>query len=302
MKASVCFMLAGMVLALSNSAPCLAQTAAPSTITGAERYTLTAAKTKNKYLIDILRVDSTLVKLPENYKLPVIYVTDGNSLFPLVSYLASVSVSFSAQIPAALVVSIGYVADPALTPAQNIANSLSWRNRDLAPALSPGHQAPRGMENAGGAADFLAFINQDLKPFVASHYPVDSQDQTLAGHSLGGLFTIYTLLNSPGSFQRYVASSPSAFWDDHAPIKQAATLRARARSVPARLFISAGGLETKERMGVDMIGDAKALASMLETQNAAGLQVSFRVFPDEDHLSVIPAALARGLREVGALR
>ena len=82
MKAVLCVVLAGM--ALSNSAPCLAQTAAASTITGARRCTLTAAKTKNTYLIDILRVDSTLVKLPANYKLPVIYVVDGNSLFPLV--------------------------------------------------------------------------------------------------------------------------------------------------------------------------------------------------------------------------
>ena len=293
-------MLAG--LALSDSAPCLAQTAAPSTITGARRYALTAEKTKTTYLIDILRVDSTLVKLPENYKLPVIYVTDGNSLFPLVAHIANLSVSFSAKIPAALVVCIGYDSDPTLTTAQNIANSLSWRNRDLAPALSPGRQPPPGMANAGGAADFLAFLNQDLKPFVASHYPVDLQDQTLAGHSLGGLFTLYTLLNSPGSFQRYVALSPSAFWDDHAPARQAATLGDRAGRVPARVFISAGGLETKERMGEDMIGDAKALASMLETQKDTGLQVSFRVFPDEDHLSVIPAALARGLREVGALR
>src|SRR5262245_59692172 len=300
MKAVVCLIVAG--IALLNSGPSLAQTAAASTITGAQRYTLTAAKTKHTYLVDVLRVDSTHVTLPEKYRQPVLYVTDGNSLFPLVAHIASVSVSFSTKIPAALVVAIGYVSDPALTPAQNIANSLSWRNRDLAPALSSGRQAPPGMANAGGAADFLAFINQDLKPFVASHYPVDPQDQKLAGHSLAGLFTVYTLLNSPGSFQRYVASSPSAFWDDHAPIKQAATLRDRVGRVPARLFISAGGLETKERMGEDMIGDAKALASMLETQKDTGLQVGYRVFPDEDHLSVIPAALARGLREVGALR
>src|SRR6185369_9183583 len=143
MKTVVCLMLAGM--ALSNPAPCLAQTAAASTITGAQRYTLTAAKTKHAYLIDILRVDSTVVKLPENYKLPVIYITDGNSLFPLVSHIASASVSFSTKIPAALVVAIGYVSDPALSSAQNIANSLSWRNRDLAPALSPGREAPPGM-------------------------------------------------------------------------------------------------------------------------------------------------------------
>jgi predicted alpha/beta superfamily hydrolase len=53
-------------------------------------------------------------------------------------------------------------------------------------------------------------------------------------------------LNSPGSFQRYVASSPSAFWDDHAPAREAATIGKRAGRVPAHLFVSAGALETKE--------------------------------------------------------
>jgi ferri-bacillibactin esterase len=168
----------------SSSSHIVAQTAGPATIEGAERYTLIAAKTKNTYLIDVLRVNSTLTKVPEGYKLPVIYVLDGNSLLPLVGYIVNTSVPFSAQMPAALVVSIGYVSDPTLTRAQNLANSLSWRNRDFTPAMSPGRPAPRGMANAGGAADFLAFLNQDLKPFVASRYPVDTQDQTLAGHSL----------------------------------------------------------------------------------------------------------------------
>jgi hypothetical protein len=44
------------------------------------------------------------------------------------------------------------------------------------------------------------------------------------------------------------------------------------------------------------------MAAMLETQKHAGLQISFRVFPDENHISVIPSVLMRGLREVGALR
>jgi predicted alpha/beta superfamily hydrolase len=131
---------------------------------------------------------------------------------------------------------------------------------------------------------------------------VNSEDQTLVGHSLSGLFTIYTLLNSPGSFQRYVAGSASLFWDDHAALKQAATLRERFGSVSARVFICVGELETKERMGEDMIGDAKAMTSMLDTQKDAGLQTSFRVFPHEDHISVIPSVLMRGLREVGVLR
>ena len=55
-------------------------------------------------------------------------------------------------------------------------------------------------------------------------------------------------------------------------------------------------------MGQDMIGDARNLASVLQQQNIPGLTLSSHVFPDENHLSVIPAALMRGLREVAALR
>jgi predicted alpha/beta superfamily hydrolase len=300
MKDLLQVVLAG--IALSASSLSFAQAPVPSTIEGAEQYTLTAAKSRNRYRVDIYRVNSTIGKLPENYKLPVIYVLDGNTMFPMVSQMVNTNIAFSAQIPAVLVVAIGYVSDPALTRAQNITNSVSWRNRDLTPPLSAGRPVPPGMSQVGGAPEFLNFINEDLKPFVASRYPVNPQDQTLVGHSLSGLFTIYALLNSPGSFQRYVAGSPSLFWNDHAAVKQAATFRERFGSASARVFICVGELETKDRMGEDMVGDAKAMAAMLETQKHAGLQISFRVFPDENHISVIPSVLMRGLREVGALR
>jgi hypothetical protein len=67
------------------------------------------------------------------------------------------------------------------------------------------------------------------------------------------------------------------------------------------MFISVGGLETKQRMGQDMIGDARSFADALQRKDVSGLDVTFHLFEDEDHLSVIPGALMRGLRAVGAL-
>jgi predicted alpha/beta superfamily hydrolase len=272
-------------------------------IEGSERYTLDATQSKHSYLIDVARVDSTIVPVPPGYQLPVVYVLDGNSQFPLVSQMASSIVTFSRQIPAMLVVSIGYPADPQLSRQKNIENRLAWRSRDFMPKIGPGGKAPVNMGEIGGADDFLAFINDDLKPFIAARYAVNQKDQTLAGHSSGGLFTMYALLHSPTSFQRYVAASPSLFWDDHSPAKLAAALSTdHVRSVPTRVFISVGGLETKERMGEDMIGDAKDFASELEKRKIAGLETKFQLFPDENHISVIPSAFMRGLLEVGALR
>ena len=42
-------------------------------------------------------------------------------------------------------------------------------------------------------------------------------------------------------------------------------------------------------MGQDMIGDARNMVTVLRQQNIPGLNVSSHVFPDENHISVIPA-------------
>src|SRR5687767_11287041 len=177
--------------AQSNAAPATA--ASPSTIDGSERHTLRASRTGLAYQIDIVRVESTFVAEPAGYRLPVIYVLDGNGMFPLAAQIASSMVTFGAP-PAVLVVSIGYPADPALTRAETIKNRLAWRTRDLTP---PPAAADAG--ESGGAPQFLAFIEQDLKPFIASRYPIDGSDQTLVGHSFGGLFAAWTLLTSPAA-------------------------------------------------------------------------------------------------------
>jgi uncharacterized protein len=268
----------------------------PSTIDGSERYTLRANGTGIGYQIDIVRVESIFVPQPANYRLPVIYVLDGNGMFPLVAQIASSMVTFGAP-PAVLVVSIGYPADP--TRAETLKNRLAWRTRDLTP---PPAAAQAGQ--TGGAAQFLAFIQQDLKPFVASRYLVDVSDQTLVGHSFGGLFAAWTLLNAPDAFNRYVLSSPSLFWNDNATIRQAETFAGRPTG-PARVFVSVGELETKEQSGgQDMIGVAKAFAEALQRRKAAGvgLDVTLQVFPGERHISVVPGAFMRGLVAVGAIR
>src|SRR5690606_10731158 len=66
----------------------------------------------------------------------------------------------------------------------------------------------------GGAPNFMAFIQTELQPMLASSYPVDARRQVLLGHSLGGLFVLHTLLKQPDAFFAYVASSASVWWAD----------------------------------------------------------------------------------------
>ena len=46
--------------------------------------------------------------------------------------------------------------------------------------------------------------------------PVDSTNQGLFGHSLGGLFTLYTLFEHPAAFRTYVVASPSILFNARA--------------------------------------------------------------------------------------
>ena len=70
---------------------------------------------------------------------------------------------------------LGTRANAALSYAENVKTQLAWRTRDLSPPVTAGTQP----EGTGGAADFLGFITQELKPFIASRYAVDPEEQTL---------------------------------------------------------------------------------------------------------------------------
>lgn len=64
----------------------------------------------------------------------------------------------------------------------------------------------------GGAAAFLRFIERQVRPRVEQLAHTDARRQTLWGHSYGGLFVLYTLLNQPQAFTRYIAADPSLWW------------------------------------------------------------------------------------------
>ena len=165
----------------------------------------------------------------------------------------------------------------------------------------PPYDFPRDYK-LGGAATFLAFLNEELKPFVAAHYPVDADDQTLLGFSLGGLFALNTLFTSPGSFQRYIAGSPGLSWHERIVFDREAAQAATVSDLKADLFVSVGGLEEDEddgaaRARVSTLAD---MVAILRARAYPSLNLTHHVFEDETHMSVIPAAFSRGLRTVFA--
>jgi predicted alpha/beta superfamily hydrolase len=241
----------------------------------------------------------------------MITLSDGNLTFPFAAALNG-SLALTGG-KSALVVGVGYAADDYLTP-------LFARNRDLTPPtplsaikLAPGMPPPRA-EDYGGAEDFYRFLVEELRPAVAAAYPVDPDDQTLYGHSLGGLFTLGVLFRHPKSFRNFVASSPSIWWNRRALIRGEAafaTRIARQERGP-RVLITVGATEqelpyspvphmTAAQAGklirqARMVDNARELADRLSgIQSGAGFLVRFTAFEDEDHLTVVPASISRAL-------
>lgn len=117
---------------------------------------------------------------------------DGNLLSTAAPGIVN-ALSMGRVIPPQVVVTVGYPLD----------SQILWNNlrvRDLTPASNPEFSALQSklFNNAcpdgGGAAAFLSFLNDELRPFVEIEYGVLSEEWTLTGASFGGLFSLFALL------------------------------------------------------------------------------------------------------------
>jgi len=256
---------------------------------------VTLSNTREHILFSKIMNDSFSVRiaLPKKYrkdqKYPVVYLTDANILFGMVSETAWL-LQFGKEICEIIIVAIGYPDD---------GDHLTLRKRDLLPTAGGDDKV-----KTGRAGDFLDFISTELIPFVEDNYSVDTENSTLAGDSFGGLFALFVLFNKPQLFQRYIIGSPSIYWDNSVILKHERIYSENFGDLTARVFLSVGELEAiYEPEHAGMLSNAARLIELLSSRNYSNLKLTTHIFQNETHLSVIPATMSRGLREVlGELR
>lgn len=147
-----------------------------------------------------------------------------------------------------------------------------------------------GEVHTGGASLFLRTLKEELIPFIESKYRVTS-DRGLAGDSFGGLFAAYVWLTDGDTFSRYLIGSPSLWWDKGMILKAEAAVAESGKTLHGRVFLSAGADE-----GEAMVGPLKNLTAALTGHAYPNLQLESHIFEGENHVSVVPATLSRGLR------
>ena len=157
-----------------------------------------------------------------------------------------------------------------------------------APAESYSFPMRRGKEMqplpAGGADKLMRYITDQVLPHVAENFDVNPENVAIYGHSLGGLFVLWSYLQHPNVFTKYVALSPSIWWNNHELLD---TLQTADVTNPVPLYITVGGEEG------DMVEDA---LKFHEVARNKGIESEFYIAQHENHASIIPTTMSRVLR------
>ena len=85
----------------------------------------------------------------------------------------------------------------------------------------------------------VRFLKEELIPFVEKGYRTNAF-RILYGHSVGGLFTVYTLFNFPDLFSGYIAGSPWFQTNDGYWLKNVEKLAKERNLDGKRLFMTVG--------------------------------------------------------------
>jgi predicted alpha/beta superfamily hydrolase len=219
------------------------------------------------------------VNIPRNYsdttrRFPVFYLLDAQYDFPLVNSVYGEQY-YDGFLPDIIIVGI--------TWSGKNANYDSLRTRDLTPTKI------KQIPYTGNGPKFLAFIKNELIPFIGSRYRVDRDDRGLMGSSLGGLFTLYAMFNETDLFSRYVLTSPAITWDDNVTRTYEENYHAKHTRLPARLFMAIGGLE-----GVDTTFER--FTELLNSRHYEGLKMETKVLEGMGHSGGKAEGYARGLQ------
>ncbi|WP_082592715.1 alpha/beta hydrolase [Paenibacillus sp. Soil766] len=262
------------------------------TLPNTEQYLLHSATREQPYQIYVFKPSQEAPL--EGF--PVIYLLDANAIFATMVEALRVQsrIPEKTGVYPAVVVGIGYPTeepfdssrfyDFTMPTPQEVLDALPVRNKDAArPQL-------------GGADAFRAFIEQELKPRIERDYPINTKQQAIFGHSLGGLFVLQTLFTQPQTYQTYIAGSPSIHWNKVILKEQEDQYTANLGFTQSnhKLLITTGELEQGHPS--NMNENARELYERLALLPREKLHADFYEFEGEGHVSVLPGLVSRAVR------
>lgn len=207
---------------------------------------------------------------------PVLYVPDGGTAEDFPHVVITVD----------SLIRMGHIRPWILVGIEN-----TQRRRDMTGPTSVASDsaiAPR----VGGSAAFREFLRDELFPEVRRRYPTTTE-AGIVGESLAGLFVAETFLEAPTMFQRYIAISPSLWWNGGSLVKRAEALLAAREFRGRSLYLTSAD-------EADIIAGTSRLAALLTAKRLTGLTWWYHPRPDLEHGTVYlgegPRAFATALQ------
>lgn len=145
---------------------------------------------------------------------------------------------------------------------------------------------------AGGSAQFTSFLREELIPFVNGRFRTEPF-RILIGHSLGGLFSVHSLLGAPDLFQAHIAASPALYWNRRSELDRAQEVLDSTSSLKNFLYLTYSGGD-----GENIRTSTDRLVGLLEGSAPPGLTWAFEFLPEERHNSSPVRSVLGGLSQL----
>jgi hypothetical protein len=147
---------------------------------------------------------------------------------------------------------------------------------------------------SGGAPLFLKFLKEELIPYLEAN--VRTQPfRILSGHGLSGLFAVYALLESPGTFGGFITDGASLTFDK-SMIFPFAELKLGEEGIRGWLYLGVGN-ELETILGL------QRMDGLFKTSAPKGLSWKLEIESDEDQGTAALPVFYKGLKWIyGAWR
>jgi predicted alpha/beta superfamily hydrolase len=270
--AALVFMLPASPVAAQVSQPAFP----PHTIGNSQLRVLAPTSAGRHYQLHIGLPASYAKETTRRY--PVVYVTDAYWDFQKIDAIRGCLV-YDKVVPEFIVVGLGYAGE-------NL-DFDSLRRWELSPAPFGGGAG----ESSGHASDFLRTIETEIIPFVEREYRTDPSYRVLAGASLGGLFTLFSMYTRPELFQAYIAATPAVLVGNGWLFGYEDEFAKAKRPLKVRLFVSGGGNESP-----GSLSGILRFNQRIASRKTPGLAYEFRIIDGERHAGMQLESYVRGLR------
>lgn len=199
-----------------------------------------------------------------------VYMTDGN--IGMGDYVLGRDKSWAATVPQnCIIIAIGHTG-----------NWHQKRNRDLIPT-----DISKNVEkNFGHAEAFYFFLKKELIPQIEKSF-LEKKDRIFIGHSLGGLFCLYTLFREDRLFDWHFPISPSCWANRNEISKIEKRFSQKNTSLKAKVTIFVGGFEFLNKV----LPSTRSFYNIIVKRKYAGLTIIKNELSYANHFSIRKPAI-----------